>query len=661
MRQPVRGTRWAILVVWCLVTLLTASVAGIAQDNAQSEARMAGDVGYLASDKLEGRGVGTHGLDLAAEYVAKQFDAAGLRTKVVADKPFQQFAMTTGATLGEPNELALIGPQGQRIELSVGRDFVPVWFGGDGPISGPLAFIGYGIEGSEQGYDDYANLDVTGKVVVIMRRVPQQNNPHGLFAGNLSDRFADLRTKVSTAYQHGAKAVLFVTEPRTRRDEVQARRDERSRAVQTLLREGTASLSATDEGDRAALEKAVGHLKGLAVGDVDPLMPFGYPHVQTVHPMPLIHVKAAVIDRVLRESLGTDLGGLETTIDVLAEPQSARLDRWSVEGQTTIQRQTTEVKNVIAVLEGQGPHAEETIVVGAHYDHLGYGDEGSLAPGSHEIHNGADDNASGTAGILELARRLAARSEPLPRRIVFIAFTAEERGLIGSAHYVSHPVVPLDETVAMINLDMVGRLTDDKLTIFGTGTAKRWESLLAPLAEQHHLVLTSRPDGFGPSDQSSFYAHQIPVLHFFTGNHSDYHRPSDDVDKINVEGMRRVVDLIEQVIVDVAQTEARPQYVAVARPNPQRRAGSRPYFGSIPDFGRNEKGYAIQGVGPGSPADQGGLKGGDVIVKLGDRNIGGLEDFDAALRAYKPGETVPVVVQRDGKPLTLKVTLGRPR
>jgi hypothetical protein len=244
---------------------------------------------------------------------------------------------------------------------------------------------------------------------------------------------------------------------------------------------------------------------------------------------------------------------------------------------------------------------------------------------------------------------------------VFIAFTAEERGLIGSAHYVSHPVVPLEKTIAMINLDMVGRLSDDKLTVFGTGTAKRWDELLGALAEQHGFELTSRPDGFGPSDQSSFYARKIPVLHFFTGNHSDYHRPSDDSDKVNVAGMRRVVDLIEQVVVDVAEEETRPQYVAVERPNPQRRAGSRPYFGSIPDFGRNEEGYAIQGVGPGSPAEEGGLKGGDVIIKLGDRNVGGLEDFDAALRVYKPGETVGVVVRRDGKAVTLKVTLGKPR
>jgi hypothetical protein len=358
-------------LVWCLAVVAVSSVASVAQDGAESQARLGTDVRYLASDELEGRGVGTQGLDLAADYIARQFAAAGLQTKVVGEKPFQQFAMTVGATLGEPNDLALIGPKGQRITLDVGQDFVPIWFGGDGRISGPLAFVGYGIEAPEQGYNDYAHVDVTDKVVLIMRRVPQQNNPHGLIAGNLVDRFADLRSKVSTAYQRGAKAVLFVTDPRTLRDEEESLRDQRRRAVERALREGTRLVSA-EQGDSAGREpvgkalEELNRLSGDALGETDPLMPFGYPHIQTSHPMPLVHVKVAVADRILQEALGASLAGLETTIDVLGEPQSAVLEGWSVEGRTTIVRQSAEVKNVIAVLEGQGPLAEQTIVIGAH-------------------------------------------------------------------------------------------------------------------------------------------------------------------------------------------------------------------------------------------------------------------------------------------------------
>ena len=263
--------------------------------------------------------------------------------------------------------------------------------------------------------------------------------------------------------------------------------------------------------------------------------------------------------------------------------------------------------------------------------------------------------------LIELARRIGAREEPLPRRLVFIAFTGEERGLLGSIHYVGDPLVPMEQTVAMINMDMVGRLEDDQLTVFGTGTSTFWEGLLESAAESRSLQLFMKPEGLGPSDHSSFYNKEVPVLHLFTGTHSDYHRPGDDWEKINYEGMGRISEFAEEIVLTVAQAEERPDYVQVQGRASIQRSGSRPYFGSIPDFSSDAEGYAIQGVAPDSPADKGGIKGGDVITRLGGQRIGGLDDFDLALRRFSPGQEVEVVVLRDGDDVTLNVTLAQPR
>ena len=222
---------------------------------------------------------------------------------------------------------------------------------------------------------------------------------------------------------------------------------------------------------------------------------------------------------------------------------------------------------------------------------------------------------------------------------MFIAFTGEERGLLGSAHYVKEPLVPLEQTVAMFNMDMVGRLTDEKLTVFGTGTAKRWDAWIDAEAKERRFAISKKPEGLGPSDHSSFYAKRIPVLHFFTGTHNDYHRPTDDWEKINIEGIARVVDLLAELVVTTAETEELPEYVAVqGKASLEPRTGSRPYFGSIPDFGTEVEGYAIQGVSPDSPADKAGIKGGDVLIKFGEHAITGLDDFDLALRTFSAGE-----------------------
>jgi Zn-dependent M28 family amino/carboxypeptidase len=305
--------------------------------------------------------------------------------------------------------------------------------------------------------------------------------------------------------------------------------------------------------------------------------------------------------------------------------------------------------------------ADETVVVGAHYDHLGYGGAGSLAPWTREIHNGADDNASGSAVLVEVARAISGGDLPASRRrIVFVAFAAEERGLLGSQQYVRSPAVPLEKTVAMVNLDMVGRLTDNRLIVYGTGTAEEFDPLVDRLNQHYGFEIKKEPGGYGPSDHATFYAKQIPVLHFFTGNHNDYHRPSDDADKLNLEGMRRIQEMVTEIVRTVASAETRPKYLATQTPR-SRGGGDRPYFGSVPEFGKAVEGYALMSVTPNGPAERAGLKAGDVIVQLGASRIGGLEDFDSALRKFSAGDQVAVRVKRGDQELELTVTLDPPK
>lgn len=319
-------------------------------------------------------------------------------------------------------------------------------------------------------------------------------------------------------------------------------------------------------------------------------------------------------------------------------------------------------RNVIARLEGSDPKLRNQVVVlGAHYDHLGRGPFGSLAPDSvGSIHNGADDNASGVGALLDVARRLAAGPRPA-RTVVFVAFTGEEFGLVGSTYYAGHPAAPLDATQAMINMDMVGRLQDKPLIIYGTGTAKEWPAIVERAASTAGIPISEIPDGYGPSDQTSFYARNVPVLMFFTNTHEDYHRPTDDFAKIDTAGVRRVAALVTSI----ARTATdRPERLTVqlgAGAPPAAEAESRgygAYLGSVPDFTPIEYGVKLSGVRADSPADEAGILAGDIIVRFGTMDIKDLYALTDALRAHKPGDSVPVTVLRDGKEITVQVTLA---
>jgi Peptidase family M28/PDZ domain len=320
-------------------------------------------------------------------------------------------------------------------------------------------------------------------------------------------------------------------------------------------------------------------------------------------------------------------------------------------------------RNVIAVLRGRSPARRgEAIVIGAHYDHLGYGGFNAMdAPDSTgKVHNGADDNASGTTALLEVARRLVHR--PLDRTVVFIAFSGEELGDLGSDYYVKHATVPVDSIVAMLNMDMVGRLRNEKLIVTGAATAQEFPALLDSLNRVGggpRFDLRASGDGWGPSDQASFFAVKRPVLQFFTDLHEDYHRTTDDVDKINIVGLEQVADYVAGLATALANRPAGLTFVDAPRPQMASGGGYGAYLGTIPDMSESPGGVRISGTHKGGPADQAGLMAGDIITAIGEKTVANLYDMTDALRTHQPGDTVVIAVKRDTTLLRLTAVLGK--
>lgn len=652
----------------------------------ETKGRLLGEIKFLASDDLEGRGVGTNGLNVAADFIKREFADAGLAVDRVNGGAFQTFDVVTGSKLLEPNNLQLTGPDGTVIDLKIGVDVEVCSFGGSGSFNGDVVFCGYGIDsndhhgpgagGQKQNsftYNDFEGVDVEGKIVIVMRRNPRQSDPKSpLGTEHGVSRFADLRTKMHQVAAYKAAAVLFVNDPFAGRKAAETRRDALAKANEKVVAAAEEFLAVdpanTDKLTevRNRLTEATNQAKSLRQAaenaNDDALMKFGYAGNGESQLPPAFHIPIATCNKMLA-AIKTDLTKLETEIDSDLAPKSVVVTGWTAKGVTAIEKTRADVSNVIGVIDGEGPLADQTIVIGAHYDHVGRGGQNSLAPGSSEVHNGADDNASGTVALLELARRFGrkAKDKAPARRVVFIAFTGEEMGLLGSARYCKQPVFPLENTVAMLNMDMVGRLKEDKLIVYGTGTSPRWEPELKRANDGLDFKLIFKSEGFGPSDHSSFYAKKIPVLHFFTGEHADYHRPTDDWEKINIDGMARVADLMEKIIDDTLVQQDKPEYVEIKGAGGPSRGGTRPYVGTIPEFGNEEPGYAISGVVAGSPADKAGMKGGDRIVKVGPHAVANLDDFDAALRKFAARDQVDFVVVRDKADVTLKITLDPPR
>ncbi len=567
-------------------------------------------VEYLASDELEGRGVGSKGLVDAGDYVAHTFASLGLQPVPGLDGYFQKFDMVT-AVAPDPKTSLTLGDK----TYEIGKDYAVASFSGEGTFQGPLVFVGYGISSKEHSYDDYASIDVKGKVVLAMRFEPHNESGTSRFAKDDWSTEAVLSRKAKVAAEHGAIALVLVNPP--------------------------------------------------TFHPVDILLPFSRQFPGGKAPIPVVQVKEPVAEAWLKQAKAQELKGLQGAIDKETHPDSLALADIAVKGTIAIQRTEKPVRNVVGMIPGKGPHADEYVVIGSHYDHLGHGGSGSLAPGSHAIFHGADDNASGTAMMLALADRFARRG-PQERTLIFAAWTAEETGLIGSQHFVSNPPIPLDHIAANLNLDMVGRVRNNILYIGGAGTAPAFDKLLVEADKGLPFQIKSfGRGGYGPSDHMSFAMHKIPVLFFFSGMHADYHRPSDTSDKVNYASMEDVAKLGERLASELV-TMPRQNYVEVTDSGNAMAhmagGGSHVTLGVVPDYSEGTeqtkvKGVKISGTVPGSPAAAAGLKEGDIIIQFGNDKLDSLYDLSDELGKAKPGDKVKLGVMRDGKRTDLEATL----
>ena len=554
-------------------------------------------IALLAHDELKGRGTGSHGIDLAAGYIAGQFAAAGLLPGGPDGTYFQEFTIPRGGRLLDETELVI---EGAEIDAAMHSDFIPFGFSAEGNFEGEAVFAGYGITSTDRNYDDYAGIDVEGKVLLMLRR-----EPPGFDTDGYTDH-ARFDSKLRLAAEHGAVAVLIANQ---------------------------------DPGEDG----------------IDGLMRF---RLQDKHEdIPALHVKRDLADKLLAAGSARSLTDLQRQLDETGRNASIELSGVRVSGTVACKSEEILARNVIGVLPGTGPNASEYVVIGAHYDHLG------VRHG--RIFNGADDNASGTAGVVELAHALAA-APYRDRSVILMTFSGEEIGLHGSAHFVSDPTVPIDSIVAMLNMDMIGRLSHDDegnmLAVQGVGTGASFDEIVSRHAEEIGIEYLSDEGVAEASDHTPFYQAGIPALFFFTGVHVDYHQPSDDTEKINAAGAARVVQLVYEVAKDIINGEAAPQYVYVDKPARILR-GAGPsggvVMGIVPDTQDESvaKGWRVIHVLPDRGAAKAGMQDGDRIIAIDGQPINDLSDYRAVTADRKPGDVVEVTILRAGKELRLQVEL----
>ncbi|WP_218933113.1 M28 family peptidase [Roseimaritima multifibrata] len=631
--------------------------------------RLQTDMFYLADDERTGRGPGTPGLDQAAEYIANVFRDAGLKTDLIDGQPFQPFQIELGAeATDEANNYVLVtdskGPP-QRYALDVGMR--PLALGASGEANGRLVFVGYGISAPELNYDDFAGVDIEGAIVMLIRKAPTTPDKKGPFDAKQNARHTYFSTKVQAAVQRGAAGVLIVNDPasgaaqRRRLQQRVAAEQERIDTIDKNIADAPAGLTKVISRLQETREVSVKQIKQLetelALAENALLQVGEAGGLKDPVSAPVISFSRKAASQMLKESLGSDLETIEQEIGSTHQPQSREIPDLELKVKTEIRDSKITTSNVLATLPGRGPLANETVVIGAHYDHVGMGGNGSLAPGTIAVHNGADDNGSGTVTLLEVARRMRAEfaESESHRRILFIAFSGEERGLLGSKFYIANPVFPLQDTVAMINLDMVGRLKDNEVTVYGTGTAMEFDGLLDRINEKSQFNLTRVASGYGPSDHSSFYQAKIPVLFYFTGLHNDYHRPSDDFDKIDFGGLVRITDTVLSTAKFLA-TGTRPTYQST-EPGAKITRQLTVHLGIRMQNGDNF--VRIAEVAPSSPAERAGLRSGDIVTQMDGKPIKHSDEILAALRNKNPADLMTVAVKRGADVQKFRVLLGQ--
>ncbi len=561
--------------------------------------RFLAHVALLAHDDLKGRSTGTDGIDLAAGYVAGQFAAAGLSPGGPNGSYFQEFSASRGSRLSDDTTLTF---EGCDAEAELRENFLPFGFTATGDFDSDVVFVGYGITAESANHDDYDGIDVDGKAALMLRRQPPD------FESDDDVQHAAFSTKIKLARDNGAAAVLIVNQ---------------------------------DPGEDG----------------VDALMRFR--RRGGTYDLPAIHMKRDLAEELLSAGGLPSLNKLQQQLDETGKSVSAPLEGVRMTGAVVLDTPEMPARNVVGILPGNGPDADQHIVIGAHYDHVGVRRD--------EVYNGADDNASGTAGVIELAHAFSNTSKR-NRSLVFVAFSAEEIGLIGSKHYAQNPTVDRESVVAMINLDMIGRLDEEnpgnQLAIQGLGTGDNFAEIVKRRTDEIAMPYLPEASAQGPSDHHSFYDAGVPSLFFNTGGHADLHQPTDDVDKINAEGAVRVMDLIYRIVTDLMVADAGPKYAVVdRRAGIARSGGPRAggvVIGIMPDMGDESglPGWRVGRVFPGGSAEKAGMKEGDRILRVAGIDIGDFRDYREATGDKKPGDVVDIIVKRGKEEMILEVELA---
>jgi aminopeptidase YwaD len=556
---------------------------------------------HLASQDLKGRKTGTRGAMESAEYIREQFRNFGL--KLLAEEGFQHFDVVTGIGPGKENKL-VIGEN----RFTFSQDFTPLPFSISDSLTASAIFAGYGFDITDDDFrwNDYEDIDLTGKWALILRGAPQTESESDRFSGSIDERF-----KVMIAQDNGAAGVIFVSGEQLDKD--------------------------------------------------DELLPLTYDRSPATATIPVFNIKRSIADQYLLDN-DWHIARIEKEIARTLKPMRFEIST-TISANIDLEKEYVTARNVVAMIEGSNPVLhEQYVVIGAHYDHLGMGGygSGSRVPDTLAVHYGADDNASGVAGVIELARHFSSIEQLPARSLIFVAFDAEEMGLIGSRHFVREPPVDLNNITAMINFDMIGRLRENNtISIGGTGTSEESEGILDRLAEKYPLKLTYSKEGFGPSDHAAFYSKNIPVFFISTGAHADYHTPRDNVESINAEGMLQVLEFSAGLLDVLAN---RDQKLTFQEAGPSSRTDHRYSFkvtlGIMPDMtSSGNEGLKVEAVRPGAPAASGGMLKGDIITAIDGNPVGNIYDYMGRLKNLEAGQMITVDVLRNGKQEVLIIQL----
>ena len=564
-----------------------------------SEKDIVKHIRFLSDDKRAGRYPGTRGSKDVIAYLINQLKSYGVQPAGEGSSFKQTFSILDSVKIGRNNSLKI-----NDRPLNIEEDYIPLWFSGNSSVSAEVVFAGYGINLITDSlvWNDYKDLNVDGKWVMVMRHSPERENPHSVYAPH-----SDLHKKMIEARDRGAVGIIFISQ----------------------VEDST-------------------------------LIPFKYIPGYSKSGIPAIQINNEVADDILN-SIGSSRKIIQDKMNNNLKPESFKISDIKISANVELKNIYSRAANVIGkIVSRNHKYRDEYIIIGAHFDHLGYGGagSGSLKPDTNAIHNGANDNASGTAGLLELAHKLQNNRQLLKRSVLLIGFDAEEKGLLGSKYFIQNPTVEKSNIVTMINMDMIGKMKDSTVVIGGVGTSPIFEKILDSLSMDSGLKFEFDQAGYGPSDHASFYSEDIPVLFFFTGDYdNNYHLPEDDWQSINLKGERQILSVIHNLVIDISRQNLKPSFT-LAGPKKQKtqRNNNKIKLGIIPHYGGTIDGLKIDKIyDPNGPAARAGIRSGDIIKSIDKKPVKDIYEYMKRIKDFKKGQSVPIDIKRDGRIIMLTI------